>query len=161
MIVLYIFLGLIGLFILLLLIALLNTVLSKSVDTQPYQGEVDEKKANQYAKDFSKMIQISKPEGIRGMIVTAISDNTENDFISRYFAPWVGINEDPVTGSAHTVLGPYWGKILGKRELVAFQASKRGGEMFIKIDQPGRIFISGYSLTIIKGELNIPFKWLK
>ena len=63
----------------------------------------------------------------RGVIVTARADRGEFDFVSRFFAPGAGIDEDPVTGSSHCVLGPYWAKHLGKTEFVAYQASARGG----------------------------------
>ena len=65
------------------------------------------------------------------MIVSSKSDRPEFDFISRFFAPRSGILEDPVTGSAHCCLGPYWRSVLGKNELVGYQASKRGGVVSI------------------------------
>ena len=69
---------------------------------------------------------------VRGVIVTARSDTPEFDFVSRFFAPGSGIDEDPVTGSAHCCLGPYWSKRTGKTELVAFQASPRGGVVRVR-----------------------------
>ena len=63
----------------------------------------------------------------RGVIVTCISDDDRYDFLSRFFAPAVGVNEDPVTGSAHCCLAPYWASSLQKNSLVGFQASPRGG----------------------------------
>ena len=89
---------------------------------------------------------------MQGLIVTARSTQPEFDFISRYFAPWIGINEDPVTGSAHACLGPYWQKRLGKSNLRAYQASQRGG--MLKVEVKGkRVLISGQAVMIFSGEL--------
>src|SRR5262249_37048147 len=73
--------------------------------------------------DFAKLATLQ----IRGVIITARSDLPTFDFVSRFFAPGAGINEDPVTGSAHCALGPFWGERLGKSELRGYQASHRGG----------------------------------
>ncbi|PIK56374.1 hypothetical protein BSL78_06748 [Apostichopus japonicus] len=70
-------------------------------------------------------------------------DGRVYDFISRYFAPWNGINEDPVTGAAHTVLSPYWSNVLGKKEMYARQCSARGGNLEIKMRDDGRVDLSG------------------
>ena len=89
----------------------------------------------------------------RGLIVTSRSGESNVDFVSRSFAPWVGINEDPVTGSAHTILGPYWGAKLGKQELTARQVSARGG--LLRVGLAGeRVFISGQAVTVFSGELS-------
>ncbi|HEY9164128.1 MAG TPA: PhzF family phenazine biosynthesis protein, partial [Magnetovibrio sp.] len=77
------------------------------------------------------------------------------DFVSRYFAPHIGIPEDPVTGSAHTVLAPYWAKRLGKDELHARQISPRGGDLRCVIDAD-RVKISGYAVLYMKGEALLP-----
>ncbi len=69
-----------------------------------------------------------------------------------FFAPRVGINEDPVTGSAHCCLGPYWAKLLGKTELRAYQASSRGGELLIQV-KPDAVLLGGSAVTILQGEL--------
>ncbi|MBU2703732.1 PhzF family phenazine biosynthesis protein [Sporomusaceae bacterium BoRhaA] len=98
--------------------------------------------------NFVQLLQVS----CRGVIVTALSYSDEYDFISRFFAPAVGVNEDPVTGSAHCRLTPYWQAKLGKNEFTAYQASKRGG--FLKLAMKGdRVCISGKAVTILKGEL--------
>jgi PhzF family phenazine biosynthesis protein len=89
---------------------------------------------------------------VRGIIVTAKSDKPEFDFISRFFAPGSGIDEDPVTGSAHTCLGPYWRKRLGKSEFVAYQASARGGVLKVRCSGD-RVFLSGQAVTVLRGEL--------
>ncbi len=92
--------------------------------------------------------------GIRSVIVTAQADETDIDFVSRFFAPGVGVDEDPVTGSAHCTLAPYWGAKLGRTTLRAYQASARGG--FLKCTVAGdRIKIAGNALTVFKGELAI------
>jgi PhzF family phenazine biosynthesis protein len=89
----------------------------------------------------------------RGVIVTAPGRKT--DFVSRFFAPQVGINEDPVTGSAHTTLTPYWAGKLGKTELTAAQLSKRGGRLWCKL-VGGRVEISGQARVYLRGEIEIP-----
>jgi PhzF family phenazine biosynthesis protein len=88
----------------------------------------------------------------RGIIVTAEGDNS--DFVSRMFAPQSGIPEDPVTGSAHTTLTPYWAKKLAKTELTARQLSKRGGDLICR-DLGERIEIGGKAVTYLVGEVNI------
>jgi len=94
--------------------------------------------------------------GKKGLIVTAAGDETDAvDFVSRYFAPYAGIDEDPVTGSAHTVLAPYWAKVLKKDELRARQVSKRGGDVYCEI-QGDRVLLSGHAVLYMKGEARIP-----
>lgn len=100
--------------------------------------------------DFDEMLEASNTEGWKGVIVTSEADNY--DFISRYFAPWRGVNEDPVTGSAHTVLTPYWANKLGKKSMTAYQASERGGELTLQLTD-SRVKISGKATTIITGTL--------
>lgn len=89
---------------------------------------------------------------IRGLIVTAKSSSSEFDFISRFFAPAVGVNEDPVTGSAHCVLATFWNKRLNKNSFHAYQASKRGGVIDV-ILVGDRVKLSGYAVTVFKTEL--------
>ena len=86
----------------------------------------------------------------RGFIVTCKSEDQNYDFYSRYFAPAVGVNEDPVTGSAHSSLAPYWGKKLGKNKLLAYQASRRGGVLECELAANGRVFIRGYARTVFE-----------
>lgn len=76
------------------------------------------------------------------------------DFVSRYFAPWVGIDEDPVTGSAHCILGPYWAGKLGKSDLRAYQASARGGIVNVR-PEADRVFLRGQAVTISAGKLRV------
>jgi PhzF family phenazine biosynthesis protein len=98
--------------------------------------------------DFRKLAAVPN----QGVIVTAHSDDPRYDFISRYFAPAFGIDEDPVTGSAHCCLGPYWGARLGKTELVGFQASKRGGVVHVRVNRD-RVILGGQAVLVLKGEL--------
>ena len=89
---------------------------------------------------------------VRGFIVTTKSDVPEYDFLSRFFAPAAGINEDPVTGSAHCALAPYWAEKLGKTEMTAFQTSKRGGVVTVKLADD-RVKLRGQAVTVMCGEL--------
>ncbi|HEX2947575.1 MAG TPA: PhzF family phenazine biosynthesis protein [Clostridia bacterium] len=89
----------------------------------------------------------------RGVIVTSCSDSPEFDFVSRFFAPVAGINEDPVTGSAHCCLAPYWGKKLGIPEMNAYQASKRGGALKVTVNGD-RVLIAGKAVTVFSIEAN-------
>lgn len=89
-----------------------------------------------------------------GVIVTARSASEEFDFVSRFFAPNAGIDEDPVTGSAHCSLGPMWGERLGKREMVAFQASPRGGVVRVRLEGD-RVVLGGQAVTVLRGELEL------
>lgn len=86
--------------------------------------------------------------------VIATAPANEADFVSRFFAPSVGINEDPVTGSAHCTLIPYWSERLGKKELHAFQRSAHGGELFCA-DRGERVGIAGSAVTYLKGEIEV------
>ncbi len=88
----------------------------------------------------------------RGVMVTSESDTAEYDFISRFFAPQLGINEDPVTGSAHCCLAPYWSQRLGKSMLTGYQASRRGGRVHCKVTE-GRVELSGTAVTVLDGRL--------
>jgi PhzF family phenazine biosynthesis protein len=100
--------------------------------------------------DFNLMKQLDA----QGVIATSLSGEAGFDFISRYFAPKVGIDEDPVTGSSHCSLGPYWGGILNKKVLHAKQVSDRGGELQIRIES-GRTFIRGQAVTVFSGIIHI------
>jgi predicted PhzF superfamily epimerase YddE/YHI9 len=90
-----------------------------------YLAEVE---SEEILRDLEPNLDLLKKIPTRGIIVTSLSLSEEYDFVSRFFAPGSGIDEDPVTGSAHSCLGPYWQKRLGKSRLRAYQASKRGGE---------------------------------
>ena len=98
--------------------------------------------------DFGKLGQAPT----LGVIVTARSDDPRYDFISRFFAPALGVNEDPVCGSAHCVLAPYWAEKLGKTQLSAYQASARGGVLRLKFGGD-RVTLGGQAVTVWQGEL--------
>jgi predicted PhzF superfamily epimerase YddE/YHI9 len=90
---------------------------------------------------------------VRGIIVTA--RGTTSDFVSRFFAPASGVPEDPVTGSAHCALGPYWAAKLGRAELIGYQASSRGGFVRVSVRQD-RVLLGGTAVTVLRGELDLP-----
>lgn len=98
--------------------------------------------------DFNALSKLEK----FGTIITSKSSDERFDFISRYFVPAKGINEDPVTGSAHCALGPYWSQKTGNKYFSAHQASIRGGSMKIKLERD-RIFLTGKAVTFLKGEI--------
>jgi PhzF family phenazine biosynthesis protein len=98
--------------------------------------------------DFPRLSELAS----RGVIVTSLSDHPGFDFVSRFFAPAVGVDEDPVTGSAHCCLAPYWGERLGKAEMKAFQASSRGGVVRVRVSGE-RVLLGGNAVTVFKGEL--------
>ncbi|MBI9038289.1 MAG: PhzF family phenazine biosynthesis protein [Bacteroidales bacterium] len=108
----------------------------------------NEKEIEKINPNFELLKQID----CMGVIVSAKGKNC--DFVSRFFAPKVGINEDPVTGSAHTTLVPYWAEKLEKKKLHAFQISKRRGELFCEI-MGRRVLISGKAVTYLIGEISI------
>lgn len=89
---------------------------------------------------------------VRGVIVTARSESAGRDFTSRFFAPAAGVPEDPVTGSAHCALAPYWAARLGRQELIGFQASARGGEVRVRL-AGNRVLLGGQAVTVLRGEL--------
>ena len=91
----------------------------------------------------------------RGVIVTARSASAGRDFVSRFFAPGAGIDEDPVTGSAHCCLGPFWGARLGKDRLVGYQASARGGTVLVRL-AGDRVILGGKAVTVLRGMLTAP-----
>lgn len=101
--------------------------------------------------NFDALKQISG----RSVVVTARASSDRLDFISRYFAPWVGVDEDPVTGSAHCALTVYWSKKLNKSKLNAYQASARGGYVSTELLPNGRIKLIGSAVTILKGEMRV------
>ena len=96
--------------------------------------------------------ELLKTSSVRGLIVSAKGESC--DFVSRFFAPSAGVYEDPVTGSAHTTLIPYWSEKLNKTSLKAQQLSERGGILFCE-DRGDRVFIGGNAVEYLKGEINI------
>ncbi len=117
--------------------------------------EVDsDKLIRTLSPDFLKLIDISQKYDVGSIAVTAKSTSPDYDFISRNFAPIRGVNEDPVTGSAHVILGPYWHSKLGKNKLRAYQASNRGGVMDIEVMENGRVSLMGMACTVAEGTLS-------
>ncbi len=123
--------------------------------TELYKGKSDyialvdnEETVKNLKLDFKSIVALDA----RGLIVTAKGGNV--DFVSRFFGPQVGIDEDPVTGSAHTSLTPLWSKKLGKKEMTAKQLSKRGGSLTC-INNGERILIGGKAKLYLTGEINI------
>jgi PhzF family phenazine biosynthesis protein len=110
----------------------------------------DEEDVRALRPDFAKLRGACGP--LRGIIVTARSRRPEYDFVSRYFAPAFGIDEDPVTGSAHCCLAPFWGGRLGKTELTGFQASPRGGVVGVRV-RGDRVALRGRAVSVARGEL--------
>lgn len=100
------------------------------------------------APDFRTLARIDA----RGVMVTARAASPDHDFVSRYFAPAYGIDEDPVTGSAHCCLGPYWAAKLGREEVTGRQVSARGGIVRVT-PRGGRVILSGQAVRVMKGEL--------
>jgi PhzF family phenazine biosynthesis protein len=98
--------------------------------------------------DFTRLRKLP----VRGVIVTARAESPEFDFVSRFFAPGSGIDEDPVTGSAHCALGPYWADRLGKSQFTAYQASQRGGMVRVSV-RGSRVLLGGQAVTVFRGEL--------
>lgn len=116
---------------------------------QAYLIEVENEASVRAAQpDFVLLSQLP----VRSVIVTARSEQPGFDFVSRYFAPAVGINEDPVTGSAHCALAPYWSARLGKTEMLAYQASARGGVLRVRLAGE-RVILCGQAVTVLNGQL--------
>jgi len=103
-------------------------------------------------RDLNPDTQLLRQIPSRGVIVTALSDDPQFDFISRFFAPQSGIDEDPVTGSVHCALAPYWQDRLGKNPLIGYQASRRGGVVRVNV-QGDRVLLGGQALTTLRGML--------
>jgi PhzF family phenazine biosynthesis protein len=114
-----------------------------------YIGEVD---SVQTLRGLAPDMEALKTLATRGVIVTCSGDGTEYDFLSRFFAPGAGIPEDPVTGSAHCCLAPFWSDRLNKRELVGYQASPRGGVVRVRASGT-RVQLAGHAVTVYNGTL--------
>jgi PhzF family phenazine biosynthesis protein len=114
-----------------------------------YLVEVESEKAlRAVSPDFRKLARLP----VRGVIVTAPSSRDEFDFVSRFFAPASGIDEDPVTGSAHCTLAAHWRERTGKCEFKAYQASARGGSIGVRIDGQ-RVLLTGRAVLVVEGQL--------
>ena len=115
-----------------------------------YLVEVD---SEETVRKITPDYELLKAVPTRGVMVTSLSQSGDYDFVSRFFAPSIGIDEDQVTGSAHCCLGPYWSTKLHKAELTAFQASRRGGVIRVRI-MDDRVRLGGHVTTVLRGELN-------
>ncbi len=114
-----------------------------------YLVEVDsEEMVRGLRPDFARLETLP----VRGVMVTSLSSSPGYDFVSRFFAPRVGVNEDPATGSAHCCLGPFWGNRLRKSELMAYQASPRGGIIRLRL-KGERVVLGGKAVTVLRGNL--------
>jgi PhzF family phenazine biosynthesis protein len=113
----------------------------------------DEEQVRGLRPDFDALTAITEREDLRGIVPTAPADaTTRYDFVSRFFSPGDGLPEDPVTGSAHTALAPYWAKRLGKDDLVGYQASARGG-LVRAVPSGDRVYLTGRAITVLEGDL--------
>ena len=108
----------------------------------------DETAVRNVRPDFGRLREFAA----RGVIVTSRADERGVDFVSRYFAPAFGVDEDPVTGSTHCCLGPFWARRLNKQTFVARQVSARGGELKVTLDGD-RVRLGGQAVTVLRGEL--------
>jgi predicted PhzF superfamily epimerase YddE/YHI9 len=121
-----------------------------------YLVEVESEEAVHELKvDFGALSSVDS----RGVMVTS-KGSGQYDFISRFFAPLLGVNEDPVTGSAHCSLGPYWGERLAKSDLYAFQASQRGGEIAVSV-VGDRVLLTGKAITVLSCSLKVGGEGIK
>jgi len=104
--------------------------------------------------DFGQMRLVDTEDDIQGVIVTS-KGSPPYDFVSRFFGPWLGVDEDPVTGAAHTILTPYWSGILRKNEMLAYQASQRGGRLAVRMASDDRVNLIGDAVIVLEGELRL------
>jgi len=112
-----------------------------------------EKDVRAISPDIPALAAVDTGETALGVAVTAPGDDG-TDFVSRFFGPWVGVDEDPVTGMAHTVLGPYWMDRIGREELTARQVSSREGTLRVR-REGNRIQLSGQAVTVVRGTLEV------
>lgn len=105
--------------------------------------------------DFGALARVALPGKVMGVAVTAPGDEPEVDFVSRFFAPWLGVDEDPVTGVAHTTLTPWWAGLLGKSEMSARQRSRRGGSLQVR-NKGDRVELIGQAVTVASGTMVRP-----
>lgn len=108
--------------------------------------------SEQVVRDLTPDLALLERARARGVIVTAHAAGEQYDFVSRFFAPQSGVAEDPVTGSSHCCLAPYWARRLGKNEMVGYQASARGGTVRVRLDGQ-RVVLGGQAVTVLDAEL--------
>ena len=114
-----------------------------------YLVEID---SEETVRQLKPDLALLKSLAVRGIIVTSLADSPGYDFVSRFFAPAAGIDEDPVTGSSHCCLGPFWSGRLAKKDFTAYQASARGGTLYVRVTDE-RVHIGGNAVTVLAGEL--------
>lgn len=115
--------------------------------------EVDHQTLQQITPDFA--LALKAEPTISEVIITAKSPDQKHDFYSRCFGPWVGVDEDPVTGASQCILAPYWEEKLGKRTFSSYQSSKRGGFMELKITDDRELEIYSQSVVVLEGEIQL------
>jgi PhzF family phenazine biosynthesis protein len=117
-------------------------------------GYLVEVESEDLVRQMQPNFQQMKTLPVADVIVTSVAkSDSEYDFVSRFFAPGLGINEDPVTGAAHCCLAPFWRDRLGKDEFLAYQASSRGGVVKVRYSGGDRVFLAGQAVTVLRGEL--------
>ena len=109
----------------------------------------DESVVRACSPDFTRLRSVEA----RGVIVTSAASGPDSDFVSRFFAPRAGVDEDPVTGSAHCCLAPYWGARFGRDTLTGYQASRRGGTVHVRLNG-SRVILRGKAVTVLRGDLS-------
>jgi len=137
-----------------------NELLNKAFGIKPiYTGKnnkrylIEIEDANQL-RQLDPDFELLKKVDLGAFMITCKSDKSEYDFLSRFFAPYVGILEDPVTGSAHCYLAPYWSNKLNKKKLIGFQESSRTGLLKCELREKGRLKLSGKAITFYEGIMN-------
>lgn len=135
-----------------------NIDLERAIGTAPtYVGKSSfdflvEMPSEQVVREARPDLSILRHAQARGVILTARGAGNDYDFVSRFFAPASGVDEDPVTGSSHCCLAPYWARRLGRDELVGYQASARGGAVRVRLHED-RVILGGRAVTVFVGEL--------
>jgi PhzF family phenazine biosynthesis protein len=120
-------------------------------------GYLVEVESEDLVRQMQPNFQLLKTLPVADLVVTsATKSDSQYDFVSRFFAPGLGINEDPVTGAAHCCLAPFWRDRLGKDEFLAYQASSRGGVVQVRYPGGKRVFLAGQAVTVLRGELITP-----
>ena len=119
----------------------------------------DELALSRIKPDFNKLRGIDLDFDLGGLCITCRSSNPgDYDFASRYFNPWIGVDEDTITGSIHTVLALYWSRELDKKHLVAVQASRRSGRLILDVRDQGTVDITGRAYVAIEGRIRLPIQ---
>ncbi|GAA0890744.1 PhzF family phenazine biosynthesis protein [Fulvivirga kasyanovii] len=129
-----------------------NTRFAKALDMLLIEVE-NKQLLESLTPDYPQLL--ASTDTVKEVVVTAKSDDDEYDFYSRCFCPWIGINEDPVTGAAHSVLAKYWGNLLDKKEMKAYQVSKRGGYLQLKITSDTELEVISQAHVVLEGTMHV------